>query len=82
MSDNLSKNRWSFEDEIALSQPDLRYAAKNDERETICTMDIPYPLLQQWHGFVYGSVNKPNSSQTSQLDTNSDSPSSSTSDVG
>ena len=48
MSDNLSKNRWSFEDEITLSQPDLRYAAKNNERKIICAMDIAYPLLKQW----------------------------------
>ena len=72
MSDNLSKNRWSFEDEIALSQLDLRYAAKNNKRKIICTMDIPYPLLEQWHGIVYESNNKPNSSQTSQQDINSD----------
>ena len=73
MSDNLSKNRWSFEDEIALSQPDLRYAAKNNKRKIICTLDIPYPLLKQWHGIVYEPNN---SSQTSQQDTNSDQPSS------
>jgi hypothetical protein len=38
-------------------------------------MDIPYPLLKEWHSIVYGSNNKPNSSQTSQPDTNSDRPS-------
>jgi hypothetical protein len=54
MSYNLSKNRWSSEDEIMLSQPDLRYAAKNNERKIICTLDIPYPLLKEWHGIVYG----------------------------
>ena len=76
MFDNLSKNRWSFEDEIALSQPDLRYAAKNNKRKIICTLDIPYPLLKQWHWIVYEWNNKPNSSQASQQDTNSDEPSS------
>ena len=39
-------------------------------------MDIPYPLLKQWHGIVYESNNKPNSSQTSQQGINSDQPSS------
>ena len=48
MSDNLSKNRWSFEDEITLSQLDLRCAAKGNERKIICAMDIPYPVLKQW----------------------------------
>jgi hypothetical protein len=83
MSYNLSKNRWSFEDEIMLSQPDLRYAAKNNERKIICTLDIPYPLLKVWHGIVYGSKDysyKANSSQTTQPDTNSDRPSPSSSD--
>ena len=76
MSDNLSKNRWSFEDEIALSHPDLRYAAKNNKRKIICTLDIPYLLLKQWHGIVYEPKNKANASQTIQQDTNSDQPSS------
>ena len=76
----LSKNRLSFEDEIALSQPHLRYAAKNNKRKITCTLGIPYPLLKQWHGIVYESNNKPNSSQTTQQDTNSDRPSSSSTD--
>jgi hypothetical protein len=38
-----------------LSQLDLRYAAKNNERKIICMLDILYPLLKEWHGIVYGS---------------------------
>ena len=48
MLDNLSKNRWSFEDEIMLNQPDLHYPVKNNERKIISRMDVPYPLLKQW----------------------------------
>ena len=55
MSYNLSKNRWSFEDGIMLSQSDLQYAAKINERKIICTLDIPYPLLKEWDGIVNGS---------------------------
>ena len=79
MSDNLARNRWSFEEEIRVSEPELRYALKTRERKIICTLDMPYPLLKKWHGIVQGYI-KPNSSQTSQQDMNTEGQTSSSSE--
>lgn len=49
MSDEFSKCSLSFKKEIAIIQPEIRYSAKENVRKIIFAVEIPLPLLKEWH---------------------------------
>ena len=55
MSDEFSECSSSFKRQIALNQPEIRYAAKADVNEVIFAVDIPFPLLKEWHKILASS---------------------------
>ena len=77
MSDNFTKNCWSFEEKIRVAEPELRYASKEHARNIVCSLEIPYPLLKKWHGIVQGYIEAESSrKKSSQQETLVDSTSS------
>lgn len=56
MSDNYAINCLYFEDEIRVAEPEIRYTSKKYERKIVCTLEIPYSLLNKWHGIVQGNI--------------------------
>ena len=49
MSDELSKPCLRFKQEIVVSEPEISYAAKANIKKIIFALDIPFPLLKEWH---------------------------------
>ena len=49
MSDEFSKCSSSFKKEIAIIQADISYSAKAKARKIIFALEIPLPLLKEWH---------------------------------
>ena len=49
MSDECSECSPSFKKEIAITQPEIRYSARENARKIIFAVEIPLPLLKEWH---------------------------------
>ena len=49
MSDAFSKCCSSFKKEIAITQADISYSAKTNARKILFALEIPLPLLKEWH---------------------------------
>ena len=52
MSDEFSQCCSRFKDAIRFTQPELRYEAREKEKRVLFTLEIPYPLLREWHKIV------------------------------
>ena len=52
MSDEFSQCCSRFKDAIRFTQPELRYEAREKEKRVLFTLEIPYPLLSEWHKIV------------------------------
>ena len=52
MSDEFSQCCSRFKDAIKFTQPELRYEAREKEKRVLFTLEIPYPLLSEWHKIV------------------------------
>ncbi|PFX12813.1 hypothetical protein AWC38_SpisGene23165 [Stylophora pistillata] len=52
MSDGFSPCCWRFKDAIIFTQPEERYEARKKEKRVLSTLEIPYPLLKEWHEIV------------------------------
>ena len=55
MSDKFSESSSSFKRQLVLNQPDIHYAEKADVNEVIFAMDVPFPLLKEWHKILASS---------------------------
>ena len=54
MSDEFKRVERQFKWNVDLCHPDLSYAAKTRENKAILALEIPYPLLKEWHRIVSG----------------------------
>ena len=63
MSDEFSECSLSFKRQIVVNQPEIRYAAKAHVNEIIFPVNIPFPLLKEWHKIVASSLAEGTSSQ-------------------
>ena len=52
MSDEFSKCSSSFKKEIVVIQVDISYSAKANTRKILFALEIPSPLLKEWHGII------------------------------
>ena len=52
MSDEYSQTSWRFEGEIKVTEAELRYAAKSNDRNIMCTLEILYPFLNRWYEII------------------------------
>ena len=52
MSDEFSPCCSRFKDAIRITQPELGYEAREKEKRVLFTLEIPYPLLSEWHKIV------------------------------
>ena len=52
MSDEFSPCCSRFKDAIRFTQPELGYEAREKEKRVLFTLEIPYPLLSEWHKIV------------------------------
>ena len=58
MSDEFSKCSWSFKHQIAVNQPEIHCAARADKNNIIFAVDIPFPLLKEWHKILASSCDE------------------------
>jgi len=49
MSDEFGKSSLRFKQDIAFSEPEMSYAAKANINKIIFALDVPFPLLKEWH---------------------------------
>lgn len=54
MSDEFRRCERQFKWNVELSHPDLSYAAKTRKNKAILALEIPYPLLKEWHRIING----------------------------
>ena len=52
MSDEFSKCSFSFKKEIVIIQVDISYSAKANTRKILFALEVPLPLLKEWHRII------------------------------
>ena len=52
MSDETKGCDHEYAREVKFIEPELRYAAKALETKPIFALEIPYPLLREWHKII------------------------------
>lgn len=71
MSDKFSKSSLRFKQEITVSEPEIRYLAKATSPEIIFAVDIPFPLLKDWHRILVSLLDKQTLTSNENLSTGS-----------
>jgi len=52
MSDEFSKSSLRFKREVTVTEPEIHYAGKAYMRKILFAVDIPFPLLKEWHKMI------------------------------
>ena len=72
MSDEFGKSSLRFKQEITVSEPEICYSAKATSPDIIFAMDIPFPLLKDWHRIRVSSPDKQTLTSGENLSTGSE----------
>jgi len=52
MSDEVNASLLKYKEKLQVTQPELSYAKRSLERKPIFAVEIPYPVLKEWHKIV------------------------------
>ena len=64
MSDEFVKSSLRFKQDIAVSEPEISYAAKANINKIIFALDVPFPLLKEWHKILSSKPSEAASGET------------------